>query len=199
MTLGGFSVYRVPTSTGAAANETSFNVSVARACLRERQRVRCLLSAVRHLDLSVARSLSRTWPMLKHAPRHLQITCVVLRAHCVLLFFVWIFSSRTEGPRPSQKVSKRICRLYFGLHVASSRSYGTGIPSGNAAAWVRTRIHTRAHTHTCIHTQARAHAQAYARAHMYPLHPPRLLQGLADAATFPESASIILGPNQTIQ
>ena len=36
-------------------------------------------------------------------------------------------------------------------------------------------------------------------AHMNPQHPPRLIQGLAVAATFPESASIILGPNQTIQ
>ena len=140
---------------------------------------------VGRLDLSVARSLSRIWLMLKHAPRHLQDTCVILRAHYVFVFFVWIFSSRTEGPRPSQKVSKRICRLCFGLHVANSNSYGTGVLSGNAAAWVRTRMHV--------------YAPVAGGTHGTPLHPPRLLQGLADAATFPESASIILGSNQTIQ
>ena len=111
--------------------------------------------------------------------------CVALRAHCVLLFFVWIFSSRAEGPRPSQKVSKRICRLCFGLHVAKSRSDGTGVLSGNAAAWVRTHIHV--------------YVLVAGGTHGTPLHPPRLLQGLADAAAFPESATIILGPNQTIQ
>ena len=125
-----------------------------------------LMSAAGHLDLSVARSLSHIWLMLKHAPRHLQNTRVVLCAHCVLLFFVWIFSSRTEGPSPSQTVSKRICRSYFGVLVANSRSYGSGVLSGKAAAWVR--ITTRAsHTHT--HT----HAQAYASAHMYPPTPPQ--------------------------
>ena len=77
-----------------------------------------LMSAAGHLDLSVARSLSHIWLMLKHAPRHLQNTRVVLCAHCVLLFFVWIFSSRTESPSASQKVSKRNQAMRFGLSVA---------------------------------------------------------------------------------
>ena len=55
-------------------------------------------------------------------------------------FFVWIFSSRTEGPRPRQKVSKRICRARFGRHVANGRSYGTGVLPGNAARGVGCRL-----------------------------------------------------------
>ena len=96
---------------------------------------------VGRLDLSVARSLSHIWLMLKHAPPGLQNTCVIFSAHYEFVFFVWIFSSRTEAPSASQKVSKRICRSCFGVLVANSRSYGSGVLSGNAAAWVRTRSH----------------------------------------------------------
>ena len=64
-----------------------------------------------------------------------------MRAHYTLSCFVWIFLSRTDGPRPSQKVSKRFCRLCFGSRAASSRSHGTGVLLGNAAAWGRIRMH----------------------------------------------------------
>ena len=98
------------------------------------------LRVMTRFDLSVARSLSHRWLMLKHALRRLQNTCAVLRAHCVLLFFVSIFLSRTDGPRPSQKVSKRICRMCFGQYVASSRSHGTGVLSGSTRMHVYVRV-----------------------------------------------------------
>jgi hypothetical protein len=142
MTLGGFrcvAFARISRASGKSRNQWF--------SLHEETHNPGGMFAVGRLDLSVARSLSHIRLMLKHAPHHLQYTRVVLCAHCRLLFFVWIFSSRTEGPSPSQKVSKRICRLCFGLHVANSRSYGTGVLSGNAVK--RTRTHSHMHAHTC--------------------------------------------------
>ena len=95
-----------------------------------------------HLDLSVARWLSHMWLTLKHAPRHLQHTCVVLRAHCVFVFLLFGYF-RLALKRPSQKVSKRICRLCFGLHAANSSSYGTGVLSGQCCC-------VGAHTYACV-------------------------------------------------
>ena len=129
MTLGGYSVYCV------------CSASMTRACLRERQCVRCLLSAAGRLDLSVARSLSHTWLMLKHALRNLQNTCVVLRAHYVIIFLFGSFRFALKPPVQVKKVSKRNRRSRFRLHVANGRSHGTGALSVNAAAWVRTRMH----------------------------------------------------------
>ena len=86
---------------------------------------------------------------------------------------------------------------------------------GNAAAWGRIRMHvyvlvagTHAHAHAHAHTHTHTHTHTHKREHMHrdkhshactPLHPPRLLQGLAHATAFSESVSIILGPIHTNQ
>ena len=92
MTLGGFSAYRV----------------------------RCLLSAVGRLDLSVARPLSNIWLMLKHAPRHLQNTCVVLRAHRVLSFSFGSFRLALKAPGQVKKFPNEFADRVSGYMVPTA-------------------------------------------------------------------------------
>ena len=74
-----------------------------------------------HLDLSVARSLPHIWLMIKHVFIDLQHTCVVLRAHCVSLIFVWIFCLALKAPGQDNKFPNEFDECVSGYMLPTAR------------------------------------------------------------------------------
>ena len=92
------------------------------------------------LRISICKRSTKRVHLHVALPRPLSTIPFALCLHYVLWFSVWIFSSRTEPPSPSQKVSKRFRAMCWGLNFARRRSYSTCVPMAMYCCRVRLRL-----------------------------------------------------------